>query len=351
MSFFNEFELERYSRQLPLIGKEGQKRLKSSCVLIAGIGGLGCWSALLLTEMGIGTLRLVDRDVVEISNLHRQPLYTENDLDYPKAEIAANHLALRNSKVKFEPVATNIDEKSASRLLEGVDVLVDGLDSLKARSALNKACIAKGVPYIFAGATARSSNISTFLSDRESPCLSCLYEGVDESMLPTCETVGIHPAILPIAAGIQISEVVRLLTHQKLRLVNKLLFINIESLSFDTITINRRPDCSVCSNIQASNEVIPPQTHITELCGKDAFMVRPKEPIIIDLEASLRKISSRFTIKTSSKLGITFEIKEGVIVSLMRGGNALIRGIKSKKESLDVYNESLELSTVEKLED
>ncbi|MFX1252938.1 MAG: ThiF family adenylyltransferase [Promethearchaeota archaeon] len=347
MSILNDFELERYSRQLILIGKEGQERLKSSRVLIAGVGGLGCWSALLLTEMGIGTLRLVDRDVVEISNLHRQPIYTEKDLDYSKAEVAASHLSLRNTKVKFEPIAENIDEENAERLLEGVDILIDGLDSLSARFTLNRACIAKRIPYIFAGATANSSNISTFLSDRKSPCLSCLYEGVDESVIPTCETVGIHPAILPIAAGVQVSEAVRLLTQQEAQLVNKLLFINLTTLSFDTIVLNQRSDCLVCSPSRI-HEVTVPRSDVIELCGKNSFMIRPKKLLEIDINAFNNRISSRFTIRAVSKLAITFDIREGVSISLMKRGNMLIRGPESREEALSVYKECLELITSEK---
>ncbi|MFX1533799.1 MAG: ThiF family adenylyltransferase [Promethearchaeota archaeon] len=347
MSILNDFELERYSRQLLIIGKEGQERLKSSRVLIAGVGGLGCWSALLLTEMGIGTLRLVDRDVVEVSNLHRQPIYTEKDVDYSKAEVAANHLSLRNTRVKFEPIAENIGEENAKKLLDGVDVLIDGLDSLSARFALNRACIAKGIPYVFAGATANASNISTFLSNRKSPCLSCLYEGVDESAIPTCETVGIHPAILPIAAGIQVSEAIRLLTQQEAQLVNKLLFINIKSLSFDTIVLNQRSDCSVCSPSR-THEVTIPQSNVIELCGKNSFMIRPKKLMEIDIKAFYNRIASRFTVRAVSKLAITFDIKEGVSVSLMKRGNVLIRGPENKEEALSIYKECLELVTSER---
>ncbi|HJX38205.1 MAG TPA: HesA/MoeB/ThiF family protein, partial [Anaerolineae bacterium] len=147
-------ELEFYSRQivLPHIGYAGQLRLRSASVCIAGVGGLGSPAAMQLAAMGVGHLRLVDYDVVELSNLQRQHLYDVSSVGYPKVEVAARRLRGLNPHIDVEPLPLAVSTYNVEEIVSGMDVVVDGLDRLAPRYALNTACVKLGIPYIFAAA-------------------------------------------------------------------------------------------------------------------------------------------------------------------------------------------------------
>ena len=140
MSLSSE-EVKRYSRQIALreIGLEGQKKLKNSRVSIVGVGGLGCFSSIQLASIGVGYIRLIDQDVVDITNLHRQILYDTESLDYPKVESAQKRLRTLNPNVEVEPLPLTINEDTAVEAVKGVDVVIDGLDHFTPRYAVNKA--------------------------------------------------------------------------------------------------------------------------------------------------------------------------------------------------------------------
>jgi len=145
---------EYYSRQvvLPELGKSGQEKLRTSKVTIVGLGGLGSVSALVLSLAGVGTLRLVDQDTVEMNNLHRQVLYSLADLRYPKVEAAARRISEINPETTVEPLAENLETDNVSSLLANSDCVVDGLDNMRTRYMINRYCVESRTPFIFGGA-------------------------------------------------------------------------------------------------------------------------------------------------------------------------------------------------------
>jgi adenylyltransferase/sulfurtransferase len=169
---FSSEELERYSRQIVLkaIGTEGQARLKNARVCVVGIGGLGCVSALQLTAMGVGYIRLVDQDVVDLTNLHRQPVYDVSSIGYPKVEVAEKKLKSLNPNVETDPLTLIVDSNTAESIVKGVEVVVDGLDRFVPRYAINRACLKLKVPYVFGGAIETYGNVSTIIPG-ETACL------------------------------------------------------------------------------------------------------------------------------------------------------------------------------------
>ncbi|RMF31772.1 MAG: MoaD family protein, partial [Candidatus Nitrosothermus koennekii] len=164
-SEFSREELERYSRQIMLegIGYDGQLKLRDARVCVVGVGGLGSPIATQLTAMGIGHLRIIDRDVVEISNLHRQTLYTEEDIGKVKVEAAAEKLRKINPKVEIEAIPVSINENTALEVVKDCDVVIDGLDSILARYALNDACLYYKIPYVYGGAIGMLGSACTIL--------------------------------------------------------------------------------------------------------------------------------------------------------------------------------------------
>ena len=155
------FAKEFYSRQTVLkeLGNKGQQKLCEAKVAVVGIGGLGTVSSLYLALAGVGHLRLIDQDIVEVRNLHRQILYTADDLDYPKAEVAAAYLKKINPLIKAEPISENVNSSNVERLLASVDLVVDGLDNMATRYLINRACVKLKVPFVFGAAIGLEGNL------------------------------------------------------------------------------------------------------------------------------------------------------------------------------------------------
>ena len=240
MSLSNE-EIKRYSRQIALreIGLEGQKKLKSSRVSIIGVGGLGCFSSIQLASMGVGYIRLIDQDVVDITNLHRQILYDTESLGYPKVEAAQKRLQALNPNVEVEPLPLTINEETAVEAVKGVDLVIDGLDHFAPRYAVNKACIDLGVPYVYGGALETYGSVSTIIPQKTA-CLECWTGRIGDEGLPTCETVGVLPSVLAVVASIQVNEALHLLLGRAPSLANKVLIVDIDSLSFIPFNVAKR---------------------------------------------------------------------------------------------------------------
>ena len=335
-------EIEFYSRQIVLkdIGYTGQLKLKNAKVCIVGSGGLGCPIATQLTAMGIGYLRLIDRDVIELSNLQRQHLYGPKFIGYPKVEIAANRLKELNPYINVEPLPISLNERNAEEYLKGMDVIIDGSDNIKVRYAINRACSKLKIPYIFGAAITTYGNTSTIIPD-ETPCLECFYGGIDDEELPSCSTVGVHPSAIGVIASIEVTEAVRIILGKKPELMNKLFHCDIQSLVFEEIKISRVESCPVCGEKPAKVPLPLKQKLIEEICGRDGkrtFMVIPKE----NLELSMEKLDKILTdnglkIKVKAKLGTTFDYNDKITASILKSGIAIIEGSESEDGILDFY--------------
>ncbi len=336
MSFSSE-ELERYSRQIVLkeIGADGQKKLKNARVCVAGVGGLGCISALQLAAMGVGYIRLVDQDVVDLTNLHRQPIYDVSSLGYPKVEIAEKKLKSLNPNVETEPVTLTVDSNTAESIVEGVNVVVDGLDRFGPRYAINRACLKLKVPYVFGGAIETYGNVSTIIP-KETACLECIMGRMSDEHLPTCESVGVLPPVLGIVASLQVREAVSLILQRKPSLANKLLFCNLNSTSFEIFSTARAPNCTACGTpVTRTVEGL----RIAELCGKNSFMVSSRGLVLSDMARVATVLGTKFRIKVQARYGVTLDYSDGISISLMKTGNMLVKGAKDKKEALQLYDE------------
>jgi len=337
-------ELEAYSRQIVLrdIGYEGQLKLREGRVSLVGLGGLGSPIATQLTAMGVGHLRLFDRDVVERSNLQRQHLYGVDSIGYPKVEAAAERLRRLNPHVEFELVALSVGPSNAEQVVKGVDMVVDGLDRMAPRYAVNRAAVRAGVPYVFGAAIEMFGNVSTILP-RVTPCLECFLPGLNDDLLPTCAVAGVHPSIIGIVASIQVAEVVRLLLGEPPQLAGKLLYCDLRSLSFDTIPVSRVENCGVCGE---GLKVAPPEPEwqpIEELCsrgGKRSFIVNTDVDLGLDLGRICRVIREEgLEVKVETPTGLTFTDKQGYAASLLKSGIMLVEGAADRREVAELYRQ------------
>src|SRR5919204_4143458 len=183
------------------IGFEGMEKLRSAKVCVVGAGGIGNPVITQLVAMGAGRLRIVDRDVIEVTNLHRQHLYTDDDIGRVKVEAAADRLRRLNRGVEIEPVPMSVTKYTAESIVKGFDIVIDALDSVDARYALNDACLKHNIPFIYAGALGMVGSVCTILPNKSS-CLRCMFPTLAENDMPTCSTEGVHPSILYIVGSI-----------------------------------------------------------------------------------------------------------------------------------------------------
>ncbi len=238
-------ELIRYNRQLkiPELGAEGQKKLKSSHVIITGIGGLGCASAIYLTAAGVGRITIVDFDIVELSNLNRQVLYWEEDIGKKKVMIAQRKLSKLNLGTKIIPIFAKITAENVFSIVDGAQVVVDGLDNFSTRLLVNSACVKHRIPYIHGGVS-RFRGLMTTIIPGKTPCLACLYpEGS-----PGGEGLGVLGIVPGLVANLQSLEAIKIMIGHGPSLAGKLLRFNGNDIEFRIDDIKRNENCKVCSS-------------------------------------------------------------------------------------------------------
>lgn len=239
-------ELERYSRQILIssLGLEGQKRLKASKVVVAGLGGLGCPASLYLAAAGIGKITLVDKGKFKLSDLNRQILCWHQDLGQSKAQVAKAKLKALNPEVKVEALVKEITNDSVGDIIEHADVVIDGLDNWRTRFIVNEYCVTKGIPFIHAGVSALHGQMTTIVPG-EGPCLRCIFPSTP-SETERVPVLGATPALL---AALQVMETIKLITRMGEPLVGRLLFLNGEEMVFETVKMKRIGDCPVCGSL------------------------------------------------------------------------------------------------------
>ena len=336
-------ELQYYSRQIVMtnMGYNAQLKLKGSKVCLVGVGGLGSPASMQLAAMGVGFLRIVDRDFVELTNLHRQHLYGVDDVGVPKVEAAAKRLRRLNPYITVEPLPLSVNETTAEDLVRGMDVVVDGLDSMTARYAINRACIKLGVPYVFGAAITTNGNVSTIVPG-ETACLECFYGGLDDKKLPKCGVVGVHPSLVNIIASLEVSEAIKILTGRQPHLANKLLHFDLDEIEFTEINLQKVESCPVCGAHPSGSPKLLKQELVEEICGrkgKKVFVIAPEKSMDINLADVKNYLKKKgFSLKVEAELGLTFGRGE-VKVSVLKSGITILEGLNEKDESLKLFNE------------
>jgi len=237
---------KRYARQLatPGWGADGQRRLSGSHVFIAGAGGLGSAASIYLAAAGVGRLTICDTDRVDLSNLNRQILYTPADIGHEKAPTAAARLRALNPGIEVVPITREITPTSACDLVRGAGLILDCLDNIETRFALNRCSIATGVPMVYAAVSEFTGHLS-FLRPPATPCLECFAPRTPppvEPAIPGC-TAGVVGAL-------EAMEAIKFLTGIGENLTGRLLVIEGAELRFDIVTIERDPTCSACGHLR-----------------------------------------------------------------------------------------------------
>lgn len=242
-------QLLRYSRHILLdeLGIEGQQRLLDAHALILGAGGLGSPAALYLASAGVGQLTLVDDDAVDLTNLQRQIIHTEDRVGAPKVESAQRSIAALNADVRVHPVARRADAALLDQLLPGVDVVLDCGDNYASRQMLNAACVRHGVPLV-SGAAIRFDGQLAVYDPRhpDSPCYACIFPPTQQVEEVACATMGVLAPLVGLVGSLQAMEAIKLLCGIGEPLVGRLLLIDGLRSDFSTVRLQRQSDCPVC---------------------------------------------------------------------------------------------------------
>ncbi|MBA3930656.1 MAG: molybdopterin biosynthesis protein MoeB, partial [Xanthomonas sp.] len=244
---------ERYSRHLllPEVGVAGQQRLQQAKVLMIGAGGLGSPAAFYLAAAGVGQLRIADDDVVDRSNLQRQILHTEARIGTPKVASAQATLAALNPRTQVDAVAERVTADNVERLLEGVDVVLDGADNFPARYLLNDACVKLGKPLVYGAVQRFEGQVSVFDAGRhrgEQPCYRCLFpEPPPPEFAPNCAEAGVLGVLPGVIGLLQATEVIKLLLGAGETLAGRLLHFDALAMRFRETRLRHDPDCPVCA--------------------------------------------------------------------------------------------------------
>ncbi len=236
-------ELERYDRQIMVegFGEEGQEKLKRAKIVIAGAGGLGSPASIYLAAAGVGTIRIIDHDRVELSNLNRQVLHWDEDIGRRKTDSANQKLLKLNQGVKIEAIAETITKTNVSQLVDGFDLIVDAMDNLPTRYLLNRAALEMNIP-LFHGAVYGFEGRAMTIIPGKTACLMCVYRGVamPEGKFPV---VGVTPAVV---GCIQATEVIKYIVGIGKLLTNRLLVYDGLNMKFTELAVKRDPNCEHC---------------------------------------------------------------------------------------------------------
>lgn len=239
---------DRYARHLvlPAIGHEGQRRLRSACILLVGVGGLGSVIAPYLVGAGVGRIGLVDDDVVSLSNLHRQILYGMEVLGQPKVDVGRRRLLDLNPDVEVISYRERLTPDRAREIAQMYDVVIDGTDNFEARYSINAACLERGIPYVY-GAIFRLDGQASVLCMPRGPCYQCLFPQAPpaDAVLRGCDA-GILGPIPGVIGTVQALETIKLIVGIGEPLVGRLLLFDGEATRFETIDVARDPSCPAC---------------------------------------------------------------------------------------------------------
>lgn len=331
-----ESQRERYSRMLALrnISEDDMESIMNTTVAVVGAGGLGSPALRLLTAIGFGRIRIIDRDIVELSNIQRQTVYNTQDIGEPKVEAASANLQMLNPNVEFDPLCISIQEDNAIDLLKGTDIILDGLDSFKARRAVNRASVDLEIPYIFAGAVEYYANLSTFIPGKTG-CFACVMGDAKDNPDNTCAQVGVTPTLLSLAAAVEVNEAILIAIGQKPTLENRLMTIDSGTLTFDFFDIGKSDECPVCSKSVRTDVARTNDITAIQLCSQ-SFNISPPKIGKLNLIEIAQSLDKSYSIKSTER-SVIVNLASGEKITLMSSGSAIIKGVDTAVDAIRLY--------------
>ncbi|MCC6705556.1 MAG: ThiF family adenylyltransferase [Thermomicrobiales bacterium] len=332
----------RYIRQTIFapIGKSGQDQIGAAKIAVVGCGALGSAIADQLARAGVGSLRLIDRDFVEIHNLQRQSLYTEADVRnrMPKALAAYERLSLVNSTIEIEPVVDDLNSGNIARLLDGADLIIDGTDNFETRYLINDFAVANNRPWIYGGVIG-SYGMTMTIRPGITACIRCVFpEAPPPGVAPTCDTAGVIGPIVQLVASYEVSEALKYLVGAIDKLNTGLLAIDVWQLTSDRVpTGGPNPTCPCCGLREFTYLNAPADDRETVLCGQDSVQVRLANPVEIDLGQLAKRLSGAGEVVQSKFLLRFTDAATDRELTVFPDGRAIVRGTTDGDEAKRLY--------------
>jgi adenylyltransferase/sulfurtransferase len=357
------YDFARYHRQmlLPGFGAEGQERLRASTAVVLGCGALGCLAADLLARAGVGHLVIVDRDVVEPTNLQRQVLFDERDVaeGLPKAVAAQRRLKAVNSAVRVTPIVDDLNRDNIERHAASAGALVDGLDNFETRYLANDVAVKHGIPFVYGGAVGTTGAAFAILPHTESgtapwethggvnratPCLRCLFEEPPApGTVPTCDTVGVLASAVATIASFEAAEALKILTANFDRVATTLLNVDLWHNGIACLKVTdayARGDCPCCKQRRFEFLDGARGYGATTLCGRDAVQLRPREgAATLDLEAVAARLGAEANVRLSVHM-LRADVRDNgkaYALSLFPDGRAIVHGTSETSVARGLY--------------
>ena len=326
-------DLERYSRQMLVsgIGEEGQRRLLASRVLVCGCGALGSVLADSLARAGVGFLRIVDRDFVELSNLQRQVLFDEDDVAarLPKSVAAATKLARINSDITLEPIVADIDHTNILKYFEGIDLVVDGTDNFEVRFLVNDASLETSTPWVYGGCVG-SHGQTMAIFPGESACLRCLIQDVPPpGSAETCDTAGVLGAAINVVASFQTVAALKILTGRADEVEPVLTVVDVWDGTYRQMgmgDLRERSGCQACIEGERTWLRGERGTETTVLCGRNAVQVAPPPGLSLSLEELAKRLESVGQVTANPYLLRLLVADSEMDLTVFSDGRAIIKG-------------------------
>lgn len=334
-------ELARYARQIifPPIGEAGQRRLLDARVAIIGVGATGSILADRLTRAGVGHLRLVDRDFVELNNLQRQLVYDEEDVAavLPKAVAIARKLRRINSAIHIEDIVADVNPSNIANLIADADLVLDGTDNFATRYLINDACVKLGKPWVYTGVIAAYGMTMT-IRPGQTPCLRCVMgELPAPGTVPTCDTAGIIGPIVSLMGSIAVAEALKLLVGCG-ALNSGMIHVDLWENTFDKFDLGGpRPDCPACGQRDFAFLNAQAGARLTALCGRDAVQVSVAGAPAVNLAALAERLRAAQSGTIQVNPYLLRAIIEGYELTVFPDGRAIIKGTNDESVAATLY--------------
>lgn len=331
----------RYTRQIifPGLGEAGQQRLLAATVVVIGCGATGTVIANHLARSGIGHLRIVDRDFIELNNLQRQLLFDEQDLadGLPKAEAARRKLTRINSDIEIEGIVADVTPDNVLALLAGADLVLDGTDNFTTRFLLNDACLQLGIPWIYSGVVG-SYGMTMTIRPGETACLRCLLGDMPApGVAATCDTAGVLPPSVSVVASIAAGEALKLLAGFGELNTNTLLNYDLLDNSLERFEVWRRPDCPACGQHQYEFLHAERGATTTTLCGRNAVQVSVTGGTTLNLPALAKRWQAAGAQAVTLNPYLLRGIWDTLEMTLFPDGRAIIKGTEDESTARSAY--------------
>lgn len=325
----------RYSRQvlLPEIGPEGQKALGKSCAVVIGCGALGTHVLSFLVRAGVGKVKVIDRDIVEESNLQRQTLFNEEDLGRAKAKVAEGHLRSVNSTILVKGEIVDLSYANIQNVIREATIVLDATDNMDTRFLVNDACVKLGIPWIYAGAVGVTGMVMPIVPG--GPCLRCVFPSPPgPGELPTCDTVGIVNTLPAMVASLETTEAFKIMQGKEP--IKELMFIDIWLGDLQRIKVKKNPECECCGKGNFEFLQARKRKYAASLCGRNAVQIVPARPLKGDLDHLRKKLSKLGTTEMIDGL-LRFKSKAAEI-TVFPDGRTIVGGTTDLAKAKTIYS-------------